>query len=757
MVFVLLSSTASIMARPPITIEYVSISTASVQGNHDSFLGHISHDGRYVAFFSRANNLSPADPNQFADLYLRDRLAGTTTHIAPVQITSTIYPLHRPEISGDGNWIVFETFASLDAADTNGTEDTYLYNIITGAFQLISSGTGSANSGNPSVSYSSCYVVYDTDANDVYLYDRSTNTRSLLASGAIDPHISADGNFIVYTSFSGRTLYLYNRVSGTATAIDSQAIAPMISADSSLIVYSRGNSPRLIMAYNRLTNTYTTLTVTSTSQNSFEPAVTADGSWVVFSSFADDLVPGPDSVSMDIFAYEMATSSIERLSYLTTGVEPNDRTDIPIISGNGQLVLFQSDATDHIVPDTNGGYSDVFVANYGLVGTPIGTPTDGTCTPQIPIYASVPAPGSTITITGASGTTQNATLAISNTGTPGSLLDVTPVGTLTNFGITTPPTGLTPAASPTNVNVSCTVPALAPYTETLTVQTNEAGSPQYSYTLQCISNLTPQVTIGDVTVMESAGVAQFMISLNIPLGSALTLDISSSDNSAIAGSDYTTIPPGTQVTIIAGSTSTTYDVPILDDSNVEPDETFAVTISNPSIGGVAIARADGVGTITNDDVPPVPTVSGPAPNEDTPPNMTLFDPAISKLGFLLPGQVGVIGEQIEWVVTVSNPGTVTGHTVTITDVIDDRLEINNVVAPGASVSISGQTITVTYPVLNGGESVQYSIFTTVLDGVQVTNTACVIGANQTGERCATGSVVGELPSTGEQPAVGPES
>jgi uncharacterized repeat protein (TIGR01451 family) len=149
-----------------------------------------------------------------------------------------------------------------------------------------------------------------------------------------------------------------------------------------------------------------------------------------------------------------------------------------------------------------------------------------------------------------------------------------------------------------------------------------------------------------------------------------------------------------------------------------------------------------------------PAASAPAgSNGDSgTPAISVFDPAISKLGFLLPGQVGVTGERIEWKVTVSNTGTGTGFNVQITDTLVTALQIDSVNAPGGTVSISGQTVTVTYASLAPGTTVNFSIFTTVLDGATVNNTVCVIDSTQPDSpECATALPVRTLPATGEIP------
>ena len=60
-------------------IERVSVGRGgSQQGNRDTMDVQVSADGRYVAFTSKASNLVPGDTNGKADVFVRDRTAGTT-------------------------------------------------------------------------------------------------------------------------------------------------------------------------------------------------------------------------------------------------------------------------------------------------------------------------------------------------------------------------------------------------------------------------------------------------------------------------------------------------------------------------------------------------------------------------------------------------------------------------------------------------------------------------------------------------------
>ena len=124
------------------------------------------------------------------------------------------------------------------------------------------------------------------------------------------------------------------------------------------------------------------------------------------------------------------------------------------------------------------------------------------------------------------------------------------------------------------------------------------------------------------------------------------------------------------------------------------------------------------------------------------------------MGILQPGELGVLGERIEWITTVTNIGSETGINVVITDTVRDELRIDSVTTEKGSFTISGQTVIVTIPSLAASEVVRFSIFTTVLEsGIAVDNTACV--STNGGElRCATTlplTTVSELPGTGETP------
>lgn len=87
---------------------------------------------------------------------------------------------------------------------------------------------------------------------------------------------------------------------------------------------------------------------------------------------------------------------------------------------------------------------------------------------------------------------------------------------------------------------------------------------------------------------------------------AVSVDYATADGTAVAGSDYTSAS-GTLNWGDGDSTDKTFDVTLTDDSEVEPDETFTATISNPGGGAGLGAPVSATVTLTDNDVPPPPT------------------------------------------------------------------------------------------------------------------------------------------------------
>jgi hypothetical protein len=122
-------------------------------------------------------------------------------------------------------------------------------------------------------------------------------------------------------------------------------------------------------------------------------------------------------------------------------------------------------------------------------------------------------------------------------------------------------------------------------------------------------NDTATVTINNISVTEgNSGTtdAVFTISLNTPYYRDFTLNWATAAgtvNPATEGVDY--LAAGGPVTFTAGTTTQTVAVPVVGDVLDEPNETFAVVLSNST--GPAISDSRGDATITDDDVVTIDT------------------------------------------------------------------------------------------------------------------------------------------------------
>ena len=131
----------------------------------------------------------------------------------------------------------------------------------------------------------------------------------------------------------------------------------------------------------------------------------------------------------------------------------------------------------------------------------------------------------------------------------------------------------------------------------LAANLSRAGSPQ---TIVIRNDDGAELSIADLTVDEDAGNAVLTITASAPSAVDVGVLLTTSPGSAAADLDYTSV--STQVTLTAGLTQTTVNVPILDDLLDETDESFTVTLSDAAFA--IVADGDATVTIVDNDPPP---------------------------------------------------------------------------------------------------------------------------------------------------------
>jgi Tol biopolymer transport system component len=93
---------------------------------------------------------------------------------------------------------------------------------------------------------------------------------------------------------------------------------------------------------------------------SISPAISADGRYIAYQSLASNLVAGDTNSKSDVFVHDRATGTTTRVSVATDGTQANNNSQLPAISADSRYVAFSSDANNLVAGDTN-GCDDVFV------------------------------------------------------------------------------------------------------------------------------------------------------------------------------------------------------------------------------------------------------------------------------------------------------------------------------------------------------------------------------------------------------------
>src|SRR5262249_27999982 len=103
---------------------------------------------------------------------------------------------------------------------------------------------------------------------------------------------------------------------------------------------------------------------------SYEPAISVDDRWGVFRSSASNLVPGDTNGLDAVFAKDPTTGAIVRISISTAGTEASQASFVPSVSSGGRYVVYESFASNLVAGDTN-NTRDIFLTDRDADGDAI--------------------------------------------------------------------------------------------------------------------------------------------------------------------------------------------------------------------------------------------------------------------------------------------------------------------------------------------------------------------------------------------------
>ena len=282
-------------------------------------------------------------------------------------------------ISAHGRYVVMNSDATnLVPNDTNKRMDVFVRDRLTGRTTRVSvssSGAQAKATAHPfggshapdtgAISPDGRYVLFVSDAPNLVAHD-TNRADDIFVRDRITRRTTR-----VSVSSRGRQA---NGVSGNpALSADGRYVA--FSSSASNLVRGDTNRQPDVFVHDRQTGKTVRVSVSSAGRQanfaSEEPALSADGRYVAFATAASNLAPHDTNGLENIFVRDRRTGKTTRVSVTSgdgqaTGSPTHTGSNGPSISGDGRYVAFHSDASNLVPGDTNGVF-DIFVRDR-LVG-----------------------------------------------------------------------------------------------------------------------------------------------------------------------------------------------------------------------------------------------------------------------------------------------------------------------------------------------------------------------------------------------------
>jgi Tol biopolymer transport system component len=351
----------------------VSVHTNGIlPGNGASMGGAISADGRYVLFTSAASDLVAGDTNSATDVFVRDLQLGTTALVS-VNTNGTgpgNGASYAPMMSSDGRYVLFHSVAgdlAAGAFPSGATESVFWRDLQLGITRAVVDVAGAYE---PNNYYSACMTP---DGQNV-AWSFSTGSPLFIwnaqADGNTFTNSTVKGAHIVAISADGTRVAAYAGVLGEPTSftvVDSSGQTNLtfpsstfahpgaqFSSDGRYLAYVFGSPPNQNQIYLYDFQTGSNLLVSASingqggaNGRSDSLAISPDGRFVAYRSFASNLTPGDYNGAPDVFLYDQVTGATKLVSASQFGsASANGPSLMPVFSGDSQAMFFQSWASD---------------------------------------------------------------------------------------------------------------------------------------------------------------------------------------------------------------------------------------------------------------------------------------------------------------------------------------------------------------------------------------------------------------------------
>jgi Tol biopolymer transport system component len=342
-------------------VELLSVDDQGVEANADCKNPRMSDDGTYVVFESAATNLVASDTNNKVDCFLRDRTSGHTEMVSVAtsgvqgDADSTL-----PIVSGDGRYVFFTTGASnFSSVDDNNQADVYLRDRVAGTTTLVSVAVdGTAPNGysvSDDLTPDGRYAVFECNAHDVVPNDPLTTHLKVLvadlASSTIEvASIASDGSWI--------------QADCTGARIVSDGHLVTFETADLYVVPNDTNNATDVFVRDRTAGTTERVSLGPNGEEAqgfcSHGSMSDDGRFVVFETSAENWDPTDRNVAGDVYLRDLELGSTRRLSLSTDGQGSKWGCWNQALSRDGHVVVFEAGG-DELDPNDHNGHTDVYV------------------------------------------------------------------------------------------------------------------------------------------------------------------------------------------------------------------------------------------------------------------------------------------------------------------------------------------------------------------------------------------------------------
>jgi Tol biopolymer transport system component len=363
----------------------VPVPVTPFEGGRNGSNPNLSSDGRYLLY---ETVLQRDFTGRSTNNYWLDRMSGSNSSIYTASVGA-------PSLSANGRWIAFNVVGNPPAIPSHtgidSDEDVFLYDTWSNRYDLVSrrynyiqSTFGDAIRGR--VSPDGRWVIYQTAAPDamptnfptvrwrVFARDMGVSTASnhteLASTGPLPGTAGADQYEADFTHDSRFAIVVWPRPGGAATRYDfanKRAIEvgmgwskPAISDDGKFVAYETvptNGEPTQVLVKNLESGLELPLSgingVTGNGDSSM-PQITPDGRFIFFESKAGNLVENDTNGLSDIFLADRVLGTRMLISVNRRGnAAGNGVSSMPVLSGDGGVLVFNSFASDLVAGDFN--------------------------------------------------------------------------------------------------------------------------------------------------------------------------------------------------------------------------------------------------------------------------------------------------------------------------------------------------------------------------------------------------------------------